>query len=288
MSPFIAGNQLSHKRPWSDAAFLVHSKQIAMSKYLLITADDFGMCHSINRGIVRAMTEGVVSSTNLLVPCPWFHEALSLAKRHQLPAGVHLCLTCDWDHLKWGPLTRAESLVDERGHFFGSYAELGRQAKEADIYAELKAQIERVKGLGRAPTHLDNHMLGTFEGSDIAELVRTMTLRLCSEYDLIYTYHIQGDRLVHFMREIVLSSRPHADTFKMLETCTEPGAYHLIGHAAEASSELEAMCSVGWHSRSWAASWRVADQEFFTHPNTVQKINDLGFEIIGVRKLQEL
>jgi hypothetical protein len=259
-----------------------------MARYLLITADDFGMCHSINRGIVRAMTEGVVRSTNFLVPCPWFHEAMSLAKQHQLPAGVHLCLTCDWDHLKWCPLTRAESIVDEQGHFFGSYEELGKYAKEADIYEELKAQIERVRSTSYAPTHLDSHMLGSSGHSDIAELVRSIIRRLCREYDLIYTYETDSEKLVHFVREVELSSRLHSDTFRALEQCTEPGAYHLIGHAAEASSELEAMCSPGWHSRSWAATWRVADQQFFTHPETKGKIAKLGFEIIGVRKLLEL
>jgi predicted glycoside hydrolase/deacetylase ChbG (UPF0249 family) len=156
-------------------------------KYLVTTSDDFGMCHSVNVGTVRAMTAGIVRSTNFLVPCPWFHEALDLAKAHGLAAGVHLCLTCDWDRLKWGPLTRAQSLVDEHGHFFGSYAEVARYAREADIYDELKAQIERVKKLGYEPTHLDNHMLTSFDTSDIAQLVHGITARLGRECGLICT-----------------------------------------------------------------------------------------------------
>jgi predicted glycoside hydrolase/deacetylase ChbG (UPF0249 family) len=47
-----------------------------MGKRLLVTADDFGMCHAINAGTARVMREGVVRSSNFLVPCPWFHEAL--------------------------------------------------------------------------------------------------------------------------------------------------------------------------------------------------------------------
>lgn len=35
-----------------------------MDKRLLVTADNFGMCHAINLGTVRAMCEGVVRSRN--------------------------------------------------------------------------------------------------------------------------------------------------------------------------------------------------------------------------------
>ena len=43
-----------------------------MRKRLLLTTDDFGMCHAVNAGTLRAMRSGVAASSNFLVPCPWF------------------------------------------------------------------------------------------------------------------------------------------------------------------------------------------------------------------------
>jgi len=147
-----------------------------MSKRLLVTSDDFGMCHSVNVGIARAMTEGIVRSTNFLVPCPWFVHALELAKRHQLLVGVHLCLTCDWDLYRWGPITRAESLTDEHGYFLPSHAAVAKQAKESDIHDELLAQIKRVKAMGYEPTHLDTHMTGSGSTGPYFDMVKGIIL----------------------------------------------------------------------------------------------------------------
>src|SRR5262245_42054425 len=123
-----------------------------MRKSLLVTADDFGMCHAINAGILRAISQGIVRSTNFLVPCPWFPHAIHLAKQHKLLAGVHLCITCDWDRYRWGPITRAESLRDDQGCFLPTHGAVAKQARESDIYEEMSAQIQRVRAMGYQPT----------------------------------------------------------------------------------------------------------------------------------------
>src|SRR5687768_12360354 len=128
------------------------------NKRLLVTSDDFGMCHAVNVGIVQAMIEGIVRSTNLLVPCPWFPEAVELARRHGLPSGIHLCLTCDWDRLKWRPLTKAPGLCDADGYFLPSYAALEPQASDEEMYAELKAQVAVLDRMGFPISHADSHM----------------------------------------------------------------------------------------------------------------------------------
>ena len=61
------------------------------ARLLLINADDFGMCHAINAAIFRTLTEGVVRSTTLMMPCPWALHALHLLREHpDLAFGVHL------------------------------------------------------------------------------------------------------------------------------------------------------------------------------------------------------
>ncbi len=256
-----------------------------MTKRLLVTADDFGMCRAVNEGIVRAITRGIVRSTNFLVPCPWFGDALALAREHGLRVGVHLCLTCEWDRLRWGPLTRAESLTAPDGNFHQSYAELETTARDEDIRREAVAQIERVKALGYEPTHLDSHMLGSFASGTFAARIKDIHRELAAQYGLPYTYDTAAGRLVHFTAEYECSPHGVEETWRALEGFLDDGTYHLIGHAAVPSPELDALCSPAHPARAWAAPYRLKDLELFTDPRTSERLRDLGFELIGVDAL---
>src|SRR3989442_229930 len=75
------------------------------ARLLIVNADDFGMCHSVNEAVVRAWKDGVVSSTTLMAPCPWAPHAMRLlAENPDIPFGVHLTVVCDFPHYRWGPL----------------------------------------------------------------------------------------------------------------------------------------------------------------------------------------
>ncbi len=256
-----------------------------MDKRLLVTADDFGMCHAINRGTVRAMREGVVRSSNFLVPCPWFSEALVLAKRHDLPIGVHLCVTCEWDNLRWGPLTRGASLTDDLGHFQPSFAALLERARDDEILAEYAAQLERVRQLGFEPTHLDSHMLPSLDRSAGALRLKALIQEVAKQSGLPYLYETDSaGKLRYFDEEIMLSGEPWPALWQHLESLG-PGTYHLIGHAGELAPELEALCSVDHPSRRWAAEVRTSDLAFFTSTATRIRLKELGFELISVAEL---
>src|SRR4029450_3556114 len=95
-------------------------------KWLIITADDFGISRGINRGIVEAHLSGVVTSTSLMVDRPAGEGAVALARRcPKLSLGLHLEL----DGV--GP---------------------------GDVPAEIERQQTRfVELVGSAPTHGDTH-----------------------------------------------------------------------------------------------------------------------------------
>ena len=95
-------------------------------KWLIITADDFGISQGINRGIVEAHLSGVVTSTSLMVDRPACEEAVALARRcPKLSLGLHL--------------------------------ELDGVAPK-NVSAEIERQQKRfVKLVGSAPTHVDTH-----------------------------------------------------------------------------------------------------------------------------------
>lgn len=256
-----------------------------MSKRLLVTADDFGMCHAVNAGTTRALREGVVRSSNFLVPCPWFHEALALAQQHRLPIGVHLCVTCEWDRLRWGPLTRGASLTDQHGHFFQSFGPLLEQARDEEILAEYLAQVARVRQLGFEPTHLDSHMLPSVDQGPGALRLKSLIAEVSARTGLRYLYETDhAGKLRYFDAELELSGLPWPEVWRRLSALGE-GAYHLIGHAAEPSPELGAVCSPNHPARLWAAPVRTADLAFFTSGSTRQRLAELGFELIEVADL---
>jgi predicted glycoside hydrolase/deacetylase ChbG (UPF0249 family) len=123
---------------------------------LIINADDLGAGPATDRGILRAFTEGIVTSASLLANGASFAEAAISARAMQLPVGVHLNLA-DGRALA-GAIA---GLTDAAGNFPGK-ARL-RQLLTAGAFdgeavrRELLAQVERVVAAGLTPDHLDTH-----------------------------------------------------------------------------------------------------------------------------------
>lgn len=137
------------------------------AKVLILHVDDAGMSLDSNEGAVKAITQGVANSVSVMMPCPWVPGFVSfLAKHPNVDAGLHLTLTSEWDHYRWGPLMGKPSvpgLVDTQGALWPSVADVVRHASADEVYLEIKAQLERARDMGFEPTHLDSHM-GTLFG----------------------------------------------------------------------------------------------------------------------------
>ena len=161
------------------------------ARLLIVNADDFGMCHSNNEAIFRALLEGVATSASLMAPCPWAPQAMRWLREHpEIPFGVHLTMICEFDDYRWGPITSAEkvsSLVDAVGCFIrdDQQAELLARARLDEVEREFRAQIETVLAAQLGPTHLDFHCLADGGRDDIFEL----TVELAREYGLAMRIH---------------------------------------------------------------------------------------------------
>lgn len=92
------------------------------ARLLIINADDFGMCNSVNTAILGTLKGGLVCSTTLMVPCPWaLHAMHFLADQPEIPFGVHLTVISEWVDYRWRPVTPREkvpSLIDKAGYFY--------------------------------------------------------------------------------------------------------------------------------------------------------------------------
>lgn len=156
------------------------------ARLLLINADDFGMCHSVNEAVFRAFKKGMLHSTTLMVPCPWAPHAMHFLSDHpEISFGIHLTVISEWVNYRWGPVTAREkvpSLVDKTGHFhsFEQMHESLDHVNLDELEMEFRAQIETVLDAGLNPTHLDWHALRIGVRENIFDLM----LRLAREYGL--------------------------------------------------------------------------------------------------------
>jgi len=198
----------------------------ADARLLIINADDFGMCNSINQAIMDTLREGLVRSTTLMVPCPWaLHAMHYLAGHPEIPFGVHLTAISDPADYRWGPLTPREkvsSLVDQAGYFydFAAMPVLLAQMNLGELEVEFRAQIEAVLAARLKPTHLDWHALRISGRMDIFDLMT----RLAKEYGL--ALRVMGHAVIEKLQSQGLPTIEHEflDSYQ-LDPGTKPAHY---------------------------------------------------------------
>ena len=141
----------------------------ADSRLLIIHADDLGVSHSENQASFEAIDNGSVNSASVMMPTPWVLEAVEYARANPETHdfGLHLVLSSEWKHYKWGPVSskdQVSSLVDEHGYF---HKDCISGIDLAEVERELIAQIDRAYAMGLEPTHLDSHMGCLFQTPEL-------------------------------------------------------------------------------------------------------------------------
>lgn len=264
----------------------------ADARLLLINADDFGMCHSVNDAIIRTLQAGLVRSTTLMAPCPWAPQAIHfLAGRPEIPFGVHLTVISEWPDYRWGPLTSREkvpSLVDEAGYFynFERMPEFLAQANLGQLEIEFRAQIEAVLAAGLRPTHLDWHALRIGGRGDIFEVM----LGLAKEYGL--ALRVAGPARIEkvqsqglpcndddFLDSYLLDPVDKSARYMQLLRRFPPGLTEWAVHPGLATAELMALDPGGYH-------FRQADFDFLMSPEARQVVRQEGIVLLDYRPLQ--
>ncbi|NLX11989.1 MAG: ChbG/HpnK family deacetylase [Chloroflexi bacterium] len=266
----------------------------ADARLLIINADDLGMCHATNAAIFRALTDGIATSTTLMVPCPWARHAIHWLREHpDIRFGVHLTALCDGPDYRWGPLTpreRVPSLVDESGCFyrFERMAEFLAQVRLDELEAEFRAQIETVLAAGLAPTHLDWHALRIAMKPALFDVMFTLArayglaLRV-RERPLIARVQRQGLPVndYDFLDSYLLGTADKSARFAHLLRDLPPGLSEWAVHPGLDDGELRAIEPGG-------AALRQADLDFLLSAAARTIIAHEGITLLNYQPLQEI
>jgi chitin disaccharide deacetylase len=128
---------------------------------LIVNADDFGRSASINRAVIRAHREGVLTTASLMVNEPAFEEAVALARDNPtLGVGLHLTLLCGHSAL---PPAQIPGLVNARGEFSTNPASAGcryffRRSLREQLRREIHAQFQKFRAARLPLDHINGHL----------------------------------------------------------------------------------------------------------------------------------
>lgn len=284
----------SWKLRWSTPCFaglllVALSVPAADGIRLHVRGDDIGSTHAANLACIQSYREGIVRSVELMVPCPWFPEAVRLLNENpDLDVGIHLVLTSEWENLKWRPLTHAPGLVDPDGYFFpmvwpNPNLPPKSSLKEstwnlAEVEAELRAQIETaIRHLPRI-SHLSAHMGFTSLDPSVATLVK----QLASEYHLDTESGSQPLKRFPGWGKARTAEERVAGFIKNLEAL-EPGTYLFVEHPGLDVPEMQAIGHKGYED---VAADRAAVTAVFTSPEVKAAIQKQGIQLISYRELK--
>ena len=130
-----------------------------MSHRLIVTADDYGMCDSVNQAIEECMAAGTVKVTCVMVNMPANAQTASLRKRFpHCSVGIHWTLTEGRPLL---PPAQVPSLVQANDTFHPAL-QLRRRWNQrriniAELKAELRAQYTRFCEVTGPPDFWNTH-----------------------------------------------------------------------------------------------------------------------------------
>lgn len=285
-----------------------------MAKYLIVNADDYGMCNAANQAVAELFEGGFLKSATVMMPCPTARDAVEFSNAHpEYAIGIHLTMTSEWGEYRWKPLTNGKSLIDEEGFMWHESDQVEKNATYEDLEAEIRAQIDLAHSWGMKPSHTDNHM-GSLYGHYTGRLgLAKMTLRVCGEYGYAYRLYTKHDKRIcpngtpYFLYAAItllskrwgkkynvvipdyllfpdwnddmrVSYEVYRDTIlKIWTDIPEDGVTETFIHPSVESDELKGITS-RWQDRVW-------EYQLMKDPYTHKYLKDHGVELISYREL---
>lgn len=284
-----------------------------MAKYLIVNADDYGMCNAANEAVEELFSGGWLKSSTIMMPCPAAEHAVKFSIDHpEYAIGIHTTLTSEWGKYRWKPLTDGKSLIDEDGFMWRESDLVEKNATLPDIEKEVRAQIDLAHSMGMKPSHIDNHM-GSLYGHYTGRFTLSrLALKICGSYGYAYRLYTKADKRIcpegvpYFFYSAVtilakvwgrkfnviipdyllpdwkddmrVSYEIYRDTIlKIWTDIPEDGVTETFVHPSVENDEIKGITS-RWKDRVW-------EYELLKDPYVHQYLKDHGVELISYRDL---
>jgi hypothetical protein len=202
--------------------------------------------------------------------CPAIEEAAALlAGEKALCFGLHTTMNAEWDRVRWGPILPPEqvpSLVDSQGHFCQTTRALHEnQPVEAEIFAELEAQLARLRDLGFDVRYADMHMGWGWVVPGLTERFGAW----CAAQGIFHNEAChrwlpavpeEGDRVERLIAQL---------------EAAEPGQYTIVGHPEYDNDEMRGLGHEGYPGTQVAAE-REWERRIFMDARLVEYCRENG------------
>lgn len=262
------------------------------AKLLIMHADDLGVAHSVNQASIDAFNKGGISSSSIMVPCPWFSEIALYAKENpELCWGLHLTLTSEWKYYKWDGVASANkisSLINESGHFYDKVIDVVEHGALEEVEIEIRAQINRAMESGINVSHLDSHMGTLFSNKELFGIY----VKLGKEYDL--PIMVPGKMVppswgldsivgqIHYpLDNLIMMGQMVPDWKKMYDDMIDkisPGLNQIIVHLGYDDAEMQAIMI---DHPDFGASWRQKDYDYVTSEAYLNKLKEQDIHLVS-------
>ena len=265
---------------------------LANAPRLIIRGDDMGYSHSGNEALIKSYNEGIETSIEVIVPSPWFPEAVKLLNQNpKIDVGLHFAITSEWDNVKWRPLTECKSLRNADGYFYPMLSHNNNYPKQAildndwkieDYEKELRAQIEMALKYIPRLSHISGHMGSTGFTPEIKELCR----RVAKEYNLkmVDTDSQKDNNIAYTSFEFKdKTTEERIEGFILMLDKLENGkTYVFVEHPGLDNDELRAISHIGYED---VAKGRQDITTIFTSEKVKEAILKKGIKLVSYKEV---
>lgn len=256
---------------------------------LIVRGDDMGFSHAGNEAILKTFKEGIETSIEVIVPSPWFPEAVKMLQQNPtVDVGIHIALTSEWDNVKYRPVSHSPSLTDESGYFFPfiwpnknypGRALLENKWKMDEIEKEIRSQIEI--GLKNIPriSHLSAHMGCYYLSEEVTALVK----KIAQEYNIDIDPAEFGVKDIGYGGPSSTVEDKQKSFIQMLENLKPGATYLFVDHPGLDTPELRAIYHQGYEH---VATDRQGVTDVWTNAQVKEVIRRKKIQLISYKDLK--